>query len=44
MFEQTLLDAAPDTKKPLTMVLSLLLQVIALAVLIVIPLIYTQVK
>ena len=43
MFEQTLLDIAPKNNKPFTMLLSLLLQVLALGVLIVIPLIYTQV-
>ncbi len=42
MFTQTFVDGTEKTKKPLTLMLSLFLQVSALIVLILIPLIYTQ--
>lgn len=43
MFEQTLIEARANSKKPFALLLSLLLQVTALAILIAAPLIYTQV-
>lgn len=43
MFDRTFIEAGPGGKKRLTMLLSLLLQIIVLAALIAAPLIYTQV-
>jgi periplasmic protein TonB len=43
MFDQTFIEAGPSSKKRLTMLLSLLLQITVLAALIAAPLIYTQV-
>jgi protein TonB len=43
MFDQTFIEAAPDGKKRLTLLLSLLLQIVVLTALIAAPLIYTQV-
>ena len=43
MFEQTFIEVQAGSKKPYTVLVSLLLQVAALAVLIIVPLIYTQV-
>ena len=43
MFEQTFIEVQAGGKKPYTVLFSLLLQVAALAVLIIVPLIYTQV-
>ena len=43
MFDQTFIEAGPSGKKRLTMLLSLLLQIIFLAALIAAPLIYTQI-
>jgi protein TonB len=42
MFSQTFVDGAQKTNKPYTIVLSLLLEVCALAVLMLLPLVYTQ--
>ncbi len=43
MFEQTFIEVQAGGKKPYTVLFSLLIQVAALAVLIIVPLIYTQV-
>jgi periplasmic protein TonB len=43
MFDQTFIETGPNSKKRFTMLLSLLLQIMALAALIAAPLIYTQV-
>ncbi len=42
MFDQTFIDGTQKTKKPLTLSLSILMQVSALCILILIPLIYTE--
>jgi protein TonB len=42
MFDQTFVDAGQKTKKPVTVVLSVFLQISILALLIFIPLVYTQ--
>jgi protein TonB len=42
MFQQTFLDTGQNTKKPVTVVFSLLLQICALCVLALLPLVYTQ--
>lgn len=42
MFEQTFVNGTKKTNKPLTVVLSLTLQVLAISALILIPLVYTQ--
>ena len=43
MFEQTFLNTAQDARKPYSMVVSLILQIIVIAVLCVVPLVFTQV-
>ncbi len=42
MFNQTFIDATEKTKKPFTVLLSLLMQLLAISLLILIPLVYTQ--
>ncbi len=42
MFEQTFVNARQNTKKPFTILLSILLQVFVICLLILIPLVYTQ--
>jgi protein TonB len=42
MFEQTFVDGTQKTKKGYTVLLSLLMQIAAIGILILIPLIYTQ--
>ena len=43
MFTQTFIDSVQDTKKKYTVAISLFLQIAALGVLVVIPLLYTEV-
>src|SRR6185437_6572942 len=42
MFDQTFVNGSYKARKPLTVLLSLLLQVIAICLLVLIPLVYTQ--
>ena len=42
MFDQTFVDSGQKTRKPATIVLSVFLQICALALLVLIPLVYTQ--
>jgi len=42
MFDQTFVDGRQKTKKPVTVFLSILLQAVAICVLVLIPLVYTQ--